>query len=161
MTHIDNNQDTPSIKTQDRASYASRNDTTQDIIPNINDTQSADSDFSFFDFLDIINPLQHIPVVNIAYRAITHDEIKPIGDIIGGAIFGGAIGAATGIINTISRQETGKDIAGNVLSLFEKNVNSTTSMTSEQSSKELIAYNDLPASLLAYSQTPLPRENQS
>ncbi len=44
-------------------------------------TASSDSDpdskFSFDDFLDIINPLQHLPVISTIYRAITHDTINP------------------------------------------------------------------------------------
>ena len=33
--------------------------------------------FTFFDFLDVINPLQHIPVVSTLYRSLTGDEIDP------------------------------------------------------------------------------------
>jgi hypothetical protein len=35
----------------------------------------ADGKFGWDDFVDLINPLQHIPFVNIAYRAITGDQI--------------------------------------------------------------------------------------
>lgn len=34
-----------------------------------------DRRFGWDDFADLINPLQHVPLVNIAYRAITGDEI--------------------------------------------------------------------------------------
>lgn len=34
-----------------------------------------DRKFGLDDFADLINPLQHVPLVNIAYRAITGDEI--------------------------------------------------------------------------------------
>lgn len=34
-----------------------------------------DRQFGFDDFLDIVNPLQHIPLVNIAYRAMSGDKI--------------------------------------------------------------------------------------
>jgi hypothetical protein len=34
-----------------------------------------DRQFGFDDFLDIVNPLQHIPLVNVAYRALSGDEI--------------------------------------------------------------------------------------
>src|SRR3546814_15608721 len=33
--------------------------------------------FSFGDFLDIINPIQHIPIVPTIYRAITGDTSQP------------------------------------------------------------------------------------
>lgn len=76
--------------------------------------------FGFRDLVDMINPLQHIPLVNLAYRQITGDEIKPIGKIIGGAMFGGPMGATSGIIDVIIKQETGKDMAGNALSFVEQ-----------------------------------------
>ena len=53
--------------------------------------------FSFGEFIDIINPLQHIPVVNKIYRHFTGDEISSVAQIIGGGIYGGPIGAATSI----------------------------------------------------------------
>lgn len=74
-------------------------------------------DFGFLDLVDMINPLQHIPVVNLFYRAVTGDTIKPIGKILGGAVFGGPVGASSGLVDAIITQETGQDMAGTVLSL--------------------------------------------
>lgn len=34
-----------------------------------------DGEFGFDDFLDLVNPLQHIPLINVGYRALTGDEI--------------------------------------------------------------------------------------
>ncbi len=34
-----------------------------------------DREFGFDDFLDIVNPLQHIPLISVGYRALTGDEI--------------------------------------------------------------------------------------
>lgn len=78
---------------------------------------SAEQDESFgvFDLIDMINPLQHIPIVSTLYRAVTGDTIKPISQIIGGAAFGGFIGAAGGIANAIVTAETGRDIGENVM----------------------------------------------
>jgi hypothetical protein len=74
--------------------------------------QPADKDkkFSFWDLVDIINPLQHIPIVNSVYRAVTGDEIGGFARVAGGAIFGGPVGAAMGGVNAIVAQETGRDI---------------------------------------------------
>ncbi|GJL85698.1 MAG: hypothetical protein DHS20C02_14730 [Micavibrio sp.] len=72
-------------------------------------------EFGFGDLVDMVNPLHHIPVVGHLYRHFTGDEIRPISNIIGGAVYGGPIGAASGLINTISQEETGKDLAGNAL----------------------------------------------
>lgn len=80
------------------------------------DAPQAD-EFGFFDLVDMINPLQHIPVVSSIYRAVTGDEIKPVSQIVGGAAFGGVLGAASGIANAIVQEETGKDIGGNVIGM--------------------------------------------
>lgn len=53
--------------------------------------------FSFGDILDIINPLQHIPVISSIYRKISGDVIAPSMQIAGDALFGGPIGAAISI----------------------------------------------------------------
>jgi hypothetical protein len=72
--------------------------------------------FGFFDLIDMINPLQHIPVVSFLYRSLTGDEIRPISRIVGGALFTGGVGAATGLVDAIVENETGKDMTGNVVS---------------------------------------------
>jgi len=74
-------------------------------------------EFGFGDILDMINPLHHIPLVGTVYREITGDQIKPIGKIIGGGVFGGPIGAASGIVNVIAEEETGNDLAGNAFNM--------------------------------------------
>lgn len=77
--------------------------------------KADDSDsFGFADLIDIVNPLQHLPLIGSLYREITGDEIKPVARIVGGAAFGGVAGAASGIVNSIVEEETGKDIGGNV-----------------------------------------------
>ncbi len=84
-------------------------------------TQSADeasaNEFGFGDLIDMVNPLQHIPLVNLAYRSITGDTIKPISSMIGGAVFGGPLGAASAAVNTVVEYETGKSFEGHALSL--------------------------------------------
>ena len=74
-----------------------------------------DDSFGLLDLVDMINPLQHIPIISTLYRAVTGDAIKPISQIVGGAAFGGFIGAAGGIANAIVASETGKDIGENVM----------------------------------------------
>ncbi len=76
---------------------------------------AATDEFTFADLIDMVNPLHHIPGVNYVYRNITGDEIKPIGNIVGGAVFGGPVGVASGLINTIIQEETGKDVAQNAI----------------------------------------------
>lgn len=78
-----------------------------------------EDEFGFEDLIDIINPLHHIPLVSIVYENLSGDTIKPAGRIIGGAVFGGFAGAAAGIANVIVKEETGKDMAGNVVAMIE------------------------------------------
>lgn len=73
--------------------------------------------YEFHDVIDIVNPLHHLPIVNMLYRGITGDEIKPASQIIGGGIYGGPVGAVSGTVNAIAQIQTGKDVAGNVLAL--------------------------------------------
>ncbi|MFZ5791380.1 MAG: hypothetical protein ACOY3L_11850 [Pseudomonadota bacterium] len=49
---------------------------------------------TFDDVIDVINPLQHIPIVSTVYRWLTGDKISPAAELAGGALFGGAIGLA-------------------------------------------------------------------
>ncbi|MDD9913723.1 MAG: hypothetical protein OXR03_24470 [Rhodospirillaceae bacterium] len=70
---------------------------------------------TFGDVLDIINPLQHIPVVSTVYRAISGDEISPGARVAGGALFGGPIGFAVATANAMVEAATGEDIGENVM----------------------------------------------
>ena len=74
--------------------------------------------FGFDDFLDIINPLQHLPIISNIYREITGDELSPGSRLIGGGLFGGGIGLAASVINTAIEAETGKDLGGHVIAMF-------------------------------------------
>lgn len=71
--------------------------------------------FKFGDVVDIINPLHHLPLVNMVYRGLTSDEIGPAAQIIGGAVYGGPIGAVSGTVNAITQMKTGKDMGDHVM----------------------------------------------
>jgi hypothetical protein len=60
-----------------------------------------DDGFGFDDLLDIVNPLQHIPIIGTIYRELTGDEIEAPARIAGGALFGGLVGLA-GTLGTIA-----------------------------------------------------------
>lgn len=75
--------------------------------------------FSFSTLLDIVNPLQHIPIVSTIYQKLTGDVASPGANIIGGALFGGPIGLAVASADTAVKSETGKDIGGHVLAMFD------------------------------------------
>lgn len=71
---------------------------------------------SFGDFLDIINPLQHIPLVSTLYREITGDTINQSSRVMGGFLYGGPLGGMGAVVNVMVEDATGKDIGGQLLS---------------------------------------------
>lgn len=73
-----------------------------------------DKGMSFWDVLDVINPLQHIPGVNKVYQAITGDTIKTPAKIAGAALFFGPVGLALAGADAVLEKETGKDAMGHV-----------------------------------------------
>lgn len=79
----------------------------------------GDDGVTFWDMLDVVNPLQHIPIVSTAYRAITGDELDPGARLAGGTLFGGPIGLAASAFNVILENNTGKDAGEHVLAMFQ------------------------------------------
>ncbi len=75
--------------------------------------------FTFGDFVDLINPLQHLPVVSTIYRALTGDEISPGARIVGDTLFGGIPGLIGSVINTAVEEFTGKDLGEHAIALFD------------------------------------------
>ncbi len=75
--------------------------------------------FTFGDFVDLINPLQHLPIVSSIYRAVTGDEISPGARIVGDTLFGGIPGLIGGIVNVAIEEFTGKDLGEHAIALFD------------------------------------------
>lgn len=79
---------------------------------------------SFADLLDVINPLQHIPLVSTLYQKLTGDTIDSGPRMLGGALFGAITGSfipslATAAFNTVIKEASGKDAGEHVAALFE------------------------------------------
>jgi len=72
-----------------------------------------DGEFGWDDFLDLINPLQHIPFVNMAYRAVTGDEIYGAARMIDVAL--GPIAGASTAVDLAFRDVTGESMASNAV----------------------------------------------
>ncbi len=76
------------------------------------------AEFSFWDLLDIVNPLQHIPVISSIYRRITGDEISPTARIIGATLYGGPAGfviaANMALVEEVAGQSPGDALANAV-----------------------------------------------
>ena len=81
-------------------------------------TKTDDSGFSFADLLDIVNPLQHIPVVSTLYRSITGDGIGTPEKIAGDTLYGGLVGFFASLADTAFKEITGKDVGDTVLAFL-------------------------------------------
>ena len=81
-------------------------------------TKKDDDGFSFGDFIDIINPLHHIPIIGAIYRKITGDEIDPEARLIGGGLFGGAIGLALASADVAVEENTGKSAGEHAMAML-------------------------------------------
>jgi len=69
----------------------------------------AGGSFGFRDLLDIVNPLQHIPVVSAIYRRLTGDMPGNVAELAGDALFGGPIGLGVGLFSIAFKEETGEE----------------------------------------------------
>ncbi len=72
----------------------------------------------FNTLVETVNPLQHIPGVSTAYRAITGETINPVASLAGGWLFGGPVGLAAGAASSFLELVTGKSLAANAMALF-------------------------------------------
>jgi hypothetical protein len=72
-----------------------------------------DGEFGWDDFVDLINPLQHIPFVNMAYRAITGDQIYGAARMVDVAL--GPLAAASTAVDLAFRDLTGESMADNAI----------------------------------------------
>lgn len=114
----------------------------------------GDKPFGFGDLLDMVNPLHHIPVVGHIYRHITGDEIRPVSRIIGGTLFGGPIGAASGLANVIVEHETGRDIPETMMAMVRPPSPQTAPPVIEEEPQTRLAQTtttaELPGSMLSF-----------
>lgn len=100
----------------------------------------GDDGFTFHDLLDIVNPLQHLPVVNMLYRNLSGDEIGPGPRVLGGMLFGGMGGGLVAALDSGVEAETGKTMGGQLLSAV---------------AQPFVGTNETPASTAP--QTPVPQ----
>ena len=67
------------------------------------------------DLLDIVNPLQHLPIVGSIYRYLTGDEPTGGARIAGDTLYGGPIGLAVGVVSTMLLDKHGHDLGERTL----------------------------------------------
>lgn len=87
--------------------------------PNGQQQAATDDDgFTFWDVLDIINPLQHIPGVSTIYREVTGDQIGDVARIAGATLFGGPIGLALAGADYALKETTGGHLDEHALAMI-------------------------------------------
>lgn len=74
----------------------------------------------FEEIIDIINPLQHIPVISTLYRKLTGDEIGQVSRIAGDTLYGGVFGSflsglVSAVANVVVEAITGRDIGAHIM----------------------------------------------
>jgi len=77
--------------------------------------ETAAMEIEFADLLDVINPLQHIPVMASLYRELTGDEIKAPARVLGGFLFGGPVGLVASVANAAIEESSGRDLGETVM----------------------------------------------
>jgi hypothetical protein len=80
------------------------------------DGKPAEQSESFFHhILDVIHPLQHLPVIGTIYRAITGEHIGTVEKIAGDALYGGLWGAVASVADVAFEAVTGKSVEDTAL----------------------------------------------
>lgn len=85
-------------------------------------SSAQDSDeegLTFWDVLDVVNPLQHIPIVNTIYRELTGDTIASGAKLAGGALFFGPIGLGFAALDVGVKEMTGAAIDEHVVAMIK------------------------------------------
>ena len=117
---------------------------------------TSEQSFSFSDFLSVINPLQHIPIVGSIYRAVTGDTIKPAARVLGGMIFGGPVGLIASAFNAVIEQTKGKDLGDQAIALFTPDKGSPAEPATQFASAARV---EPPAELAAAATPPVSSED--
>lgn len=112
-----------------------------------NETTSSifgEDGFTFGDIIDIINPLQHIPIISSIYRKVTGDVIAPAMEIAGGALFGGPLGAAISVVTTTFKSQFQDDVKSTDPDspYSDGDVKSSTAIASNTSAGKIISADD-------------------
>jgi len=80
--------------------------------------QDKEEGITFDDVIDILNPLQHIPIVSSIYRMATEDDIGVGARVLGGTLFGGPLGLIGAGLTAIFEEISGDSVETHVASLW-------------------------------------------
>jgi hypothetical protein len=126
-------------------------------------TGQVNQNFGFADFIDLINPLQHLPVIGDLYREATGDTINPAVKLVGGGIFGGPLGLISGAAQAIFEQANGEEVTQTIAGWFGDDAPVTANPTAHENIQLTdIQWNAVPVTGFAMAAaTPAPSTNDS
>ena len=87
-------------------------------VPNEESGFFGEDGFDLGDLLDVINPLQHIPVISSIYRSLTGDEISPGARLAGGTLYGGPVGLVSAFVSGVVEDTTDTTLGDIVVAAF-------------------------------------------
>jgi hypothetical protein len=133
-------------------------------------TTGADGKSFFENVLDIVNPLEHLPVVSTIYHAITGNQSGDVEKVAGDTLYGGVIGLVSSLADTAFEKITGKDFGDTMLAMVgiggdgDKNtaLASNTKKTPDTEASVTAALNKAslaPATKIAQAATAMPLMN--
>lgn len=121
-------------------------------------TGAANGGASFFDeLLDIVNPLQHLPLIGTAYRALTGDKLDGFAKVAGDALYGGLWGAVGAAADVAFEAVTGKSAEQTVLAWLDLSGTSSSDQPAADQSVRVAANLDAPRVTLPTAQ-PMPQQ---
>lgn len=88
--------------------------------------------FRFADLLDVVNPLQHLPVIGTLYRGLTGDEIGLGARMLGGALYGGPLGMAGSVMMAAADQALGGEPGAQVIAFLRDMFDGTSGAAGSQ-----------------------------
>ncbi|MFK5986974.1 MAG: hypothetical protein QM479_16320 [Pseudomonadota bacterium] len=101
----------------------------------------AEDDFGFDDFLDIFNPLQHIPIVSRVYKEQANDPIenssKAIGDVFYGVLTGGILGVLGAVANAVLKQQTDKGMSEHLFAYVDEEYDFKSTPSSDKNTPDM------------------------
>ena len=100
-----------SLKPQPKAAATADASTDKPLI-----TTSADGKSFFENMLDIVNPLEHLPIVSTIYHAITGNQSGDLEKMAGDTLYGGPMGLASSVADIAFEKITGKSFGDTVMS---------------------------------------------
>jgi len=113
---------------------------------------------SFSDVLDILNPLQHIPIINTIYQHLTGDTEGAVADVAGGTLWAGPIGLVGSLIDLAVKSDTGKSISDNILSWLglEDDDKDAAAAAQQAQAQQVAAVASAPPAVTVQALAPLP-----